>query len=268
MARISRDYVVACYRLDGTLFRIYESASKASKARRCHPRTIDKCIRGDALTAFGHMWRRFPCGEVPKTIESFENKRVVASKSPIALVGEYGEILKHYPSIKNASNELGIDPHSIRDVLSGKYKSSKGYVFRRLTAEEIAQFGYEKISEITHIKSRILQYDLNGNYVNTYDSINDVCKYLERKHAQQAIKDVLMNRRKTAYGYVWRYEDNSKKRNVSLISILQLDLNGKVIGKYHSVKEASIKSNISVSSINNAISGRRKSAGGYIWKRN
>lgn len=52
----SNERVVA-YHLDGRLFRIYESARKAALNRHAHHRTIDKCIRGDILTAFGYMWR-------------------------------------------------------------------------------------------------------------------------------------------------------------------------------------------------------------------
>lgn len=48
--------------------------------------------------------------------------------------------------------------------------------------------------------------------------------------------------------------------------ILQLDVNGNILKKYNSIKEAEKNSNISASNISRCANNFYKTAGGYIWK--
>lgn len=48
-------------------------------------------------------------------------------------------------------------------------------------------------------------------------------------------------------------------------SVKQVNLLGDVVGKYRSLKEASSKTKISVTAINNNLCGRSKTAGGFRW---
>ena len=111
----SSNTVVACYTLDGQLIRTYRSAKDASRCRHLHPRTIDKCIRGDVLTVKGQQWKRFPANEVPTSIPPLEKKVVTISNKPVAKLDEKDNIVEVYPSIKNAAEKNGIDSHSLRD---------------------------------------------------------------------------------------------------------------------------------------------------------
>lgn len=130
MGRCKSNERVVAYHLDGRLFRIYKSAIKAALNRHAHPRTIDKCIRGDTLTAFGYMWRRYPVDSIPKQIEPYQKPATTHAAVPIEEIDENGNVIKQFSSIKSAGKKLGIDPHSIRDNLNGKYKSAKGHKFR------------------------------------------------------------------------------------------------------------------------------------------
>lgn len=51
-------------------------------------------------------------------------------------------------------------------------------------------------------------------------------------------------------------------------SIYCMDKYGNFIKEYESVKEASLEVNISACMISANLNGRKKSAGGYIWKYN
>jgi len=50
----------------------------------------------------------------------------------------------------------------------------------------------------------VIQYDLDGNYVNEFDSIYNAGKYLNKTSV--AICDCCNMKRKTAYGYKWQYK--------------------------------------------------------------
>ena len=137
MPRYPSNCKVVAYKLDGSLFKVYDSALKASKSRHCYKRTIDKCIRGDTLTAFGYMWRRYPSDSIPKSITPLKKSNQSKISIPIAEIDKNGEIIKIYPSIRKASKELGLDYHSIRDVLNNKYKTCNGHMFRYLNKDEL-----------------------------------------------------------------------------------------------------------------------------------
>lgn len=142
MGRAKSDLKVVCYRLDGSLFRIYPSAEAAGRSGHRNSRTINKCIRGEVSTAFHYIWRRYPSNEIPSRIEPLIISPISRVSKPIAKITSSGEIIKTYPSIRKASIDNHIDAHSIRDNLNGKSNKTKVGIFRYLTDEEIIAFGY------------------------------------------------------------------------------------------------------------------------------
>ena len=53
------------------------------------------------------------------------------------------------------------------------------------------------------IKKPILQYDLDGNFIREWSSATDVSK-----EAQENICQCLKGKRKTAYGFIWKYKED------------------------------------------------------------
>ena len=49
----------------------------------------------------------------------------------------------------------------------------------------------------------------NNNFICKYDSINDIPIPVDKKKKVylQKVKEVINNKRKTAYGYIWRHRD-------------------------------------------------------------
>ena len=132
MGRKASTFRVVAYHLDGSFYKTFLTAKEACLFLKCHPRTIDKCIRGDTTTAFNFMWRRYPFDSIPEKIEPYKKEEINHSPSRIAEIDINGKIISEYSSIKKASKELGVDPHSIRDVLKGKAKQAKGHIFKYL----------------------------------------------------------------------------------------------------------------------------------------
>ena len=119
-----KDTVIACYKLNGKLVRVYPSARSAAKSRHLFPRTIDRATRGDLLTAKHLLWRRVDKDNVPLTISPYVKEKHSNIKKKVALVDDNGNILKIYPSLLSAAKENKIDPHTLRDRLNGKYSSN------------------------------------------------------------------------------------------------------------------------------------------------
>lgn len=50
---------------------------------------------------------------------------------------------------------------------------------------------------------RVNQYDLNGNYIKTWDNARTI--FRETKMSDWAISECCRDKRKSAYGYIWQY---------------------------------------------------------------
>ena len=125
-----KDTVIACYKLNGKLVRVYPSARSAAKSRHLFPRTIDRATRGDLLTAKNLLWRRVDKDNVPLTISPYVKEKHSNIKKKVALVDDNGNIIKIYPSLLSAAKENKIDPHTLRDRLNGKYSSNNKTKFK------------------------------------------------------------------------------------------------------------------------------------------
>lgn len=204
MGRCKSNMKVVSYHLDGTIFRIYDSAKEASINRKCHPRTIDKCIRGDTLTANGYMWRRFEENNIPNQIEPLRKKEMTYASIPIAEINEKGDVISLFPSINKASKILGIDPHSIRDVLNNKNKKCNGHMFRYLNKNELEKENINLENRKITGKKPVIQYSLDDKYIKQYPSISKAAEALGKKPL--GILLAVKGKFKTAYGYKWRYK--------------------------------------------------------------
>ena len=72
-------------------------------------------------------------------------------------------------------------------------------------------------------------------------------------------------------GYYWKFEDDNapliKKKNPLNKEVEQIDKNTlEVIKVWDSLSEVESQLNISASNISNVCKGKRKTAGGFIWR--
>lgn len=261
-------FVICAYLSNGELVAQYDSVKEAASSIHASPRSIHKCLKVERATLHKKRWRKFEVGKVIDHIEKYTETVSTRSIKPIAKIDKNNKVSKTYPSIRSASILERTDAHTIRDVLSGKCKLANGNRYRYLTDEEIEKYGYQKGSLISVKKTPIIQYSLDGKYIKTYSSISEACKALGKEKRNQEIRNCLNGKYRSAFNYIWRYKDKPNIKMKRQPKVVQIDISSyKVINKYNSVKEASTTTNISVSSINNCIRGRQKTAGGYIWKK-
>ena len=118
---------------------------------------------------------------------------------------------------------------------------------------------------------KINQYDLEGHYIRTFDSIAEIKKTVP---GTGSISQVLAGKKncKTAGGYQWRYFDGSYEDNEPVTPnakcrpVLQIDPDsGVVIAEYTSATEAGKALGISHTHICSVCKGQRKTCGGWKW---
>lgn len=130
-------------------------------------------------------------------------------------------------------------------------------------------------STTKRVLPKVCQYDLDGNYLNLYDSVDIAA--CETGVSKESIRRTCSGIRNTGGGYMWRryfeaeipykIEAYSKEKQIgSPRKIIQYSFNGEIIASYDSISEAVRKTGINAKSIRETAKGKQNHAGGYIWK--
>lgn len=80
-------------------------------------------------------------------------------------------------------------------------------VYKILKANNIPIISGTEIN-IEKYGKEIIQYDKEGNFIQTYKSAHEAAKALGNKRYRQHIQECLKGKRKSAYGYIWEYNDD------------------------------------------------------------
>lgn len=122
-------------------------------------------------------------------------------------------------------------------------------------------------------EKEIFQYSSYGEYIKMFNSIKEAKEQLGRNSISPSSTE-----KKTSGGFIWLLErdDNKALEIAATINqsrttykrypVLQYSLDGEFIKRYASSGEAERENNISSSKVGACCRGKRKTAGGYIWK--
>lgn len=122
-------------------------------------------------------------------------------------------------------------------------------------------------------KKEVLQYDLNGKFIASYDSVDSAAEKIN--HHASSIRQVCNHHLHTAFGYIWCHADEQKTiqelineipKSKREKQVEQYNLEGKLINTYDSCAAASRKLNISACTIEQAARGELFSCAGFLWK--
>lgn len=127
---------------------------------------------------------------------------------------------------------------------------------------------------VTHLKRGKHHSEFAQNSFNKYKSIVfsiiELCDFDSLTEREQYWIDTLspdLNMTSTADNHWKLSEETIAKRTLKQVkSIYQYDLDGNLIRKWDSIKQAGETLGINRPSISNCLKGRYKSAGGFIWK--
>ncbi|WP_335965759.1 NUMOD1 domain-containing DNA-binding protein [Galbibacter sp. PAP.153] len=117
------------------------------------------------------------------------------------------------------------------------------------------------------IKKSVYQYDIEGNFIAEYDCLENASSAVNAY--KTCVGNACVGQNKTCKGYYWSYilfdkypinMDARKKK------VLQLELDGEIVGEYNSVSEANEVTGISKTCISRVCRGEREQTGGYIFK--
>ena len=186
---------------------------------------------------------------------------------PVVQLSLEGKFVKKHRNCTKASIDICGDSsmtENIRNCCDNKYgcKSIKGYMWLyEKDYDKNKKYEYEKTKPF----KKVVKYDELGNFIKIYDS----CSIAEKETGinKKLISAVCHGQKRVAYGYVWRlYGDSFDKyetKHKVKTPVAQYDTNNNFIRTFESQQEVKDVLGIHIGSV---LSGRTKTAGGYIWK--
>lgn len=183
-----------------------------------------------------------------------------------------GQFLKEYSSVRQAANQNNINPSNIVGCCNGLRKQAGIYQWKWKNSNKT-------ISPIAgvFIKDKILQYTQEGIFIKEYNSLDQVCQIF--KISKSALSQACKGKTKTLLGYQWNYKNSNRKiqavkkygkqdkpTQASHGGINQYNKDGTFIAYYPTALEAKRITGINNSNICLCCQGKRKTAGGFVWR--
>ena len=114
-----------------------------------------------------------------------------------------GKFVKEWNSAKEIQRALNYNAALIGKCVSGKRLSAYNFQWKNYYSDFISPYNNTKGKP-----RAVIQYDLQGNELNRYNSIKEACDkiYGDSSLIRRACKDF---KNKTAYGYKWKFLENS-----------------------------------------------------------
>jgi hypothetical protein len=172
----ARQKKVSQYNPAGKRMRSYNSLVDAQRATGISSVSIAGVAHGKNIRAGGYFWR---WGKEDKIdVKAFlAERRKINRENNGMKVTQYtlsGDRIALYPSLQDAQDATDASTTAIGLVLRGKYKSAKGYFWKKgYGPQKIDLTGYQwgrQSAAFTQSK-RIGQYSQEGKHIRTFDSI-------------------------------------------------------------------------------------------------
>lgn len=209
-----------------------------------------------------------------RKVFSTETRKLISEAHdgrPILQFDLEGNFIAEWDYIELAADILDISSKNISACLHGKSNQSGGYQWK-FKGEEKEITTYKEYSG----KREVARYDLNGDFIDMWDSIMDI--FLELGINTSGIIKCCQLKRKKAGNYQWRYytgndeninpyarEDQTGSNASKTRIVYQFDVYGKIIKKWNCIVEAAKTYGLQASNIAKNCKGERKHCGEFIW---
>jgi hypothetical protein len=233
-----------------------------------------------------------------QTAHKYKDIKVVhkTKRRPVMQYSLNNKFIKKFDGVTTAEKELGI--HGISAVCRGKQETAGGYKFKFFDEEIEGEIWKEYKKGYKFQVSNMGRIKLNNGRI-TYGSgqgykritvYNYVLKKGKSLSVHILVAELFLKERKSKKKLSINHKDGVKSNNkvsnlewatcseqvihayrYNLIkkntkAVEQYDKNGKFIKKFDSITEASIETNITITSISAACRGMRRTTGGYKWE--
>lgn len=243
--------IVYQYSMDGNFIKEWQSLMDVSRYYNCS----SSCV-GDAVLnntpSLGFLWTDYK-----RDIIDISKFKINRNKKTVYIYDLNGTYLNQYISIAECAKSLSCTKKQVSNSIHRKCMLLKTYYCSDIKYDKL-----EIPKPIDRMHNPIYQYDLDGNFIKEWASINELnLNDIELKKLRNAIdiSGVYDN-----YQWSWYKVDSMSKRiylpGKRKVGMYSLD--GELLQIFDSVTNAMKHTRGSI----NVLRGRDKTSGGYIWK--
>lgn len=235
---IDKDLLYQLYIVDNL------SMPKIAEKLECSEKKVFDNLKDYSIKKDKRIWKKQCASKDKKTVLQYDLN---------------GNLVKEWVSLKSASKFY--KNTNISSCCRGESVTASGFIWRYKD-----EFRDIDLDRLNYQKRKVSQYDLQGKFIRSFESIKEASSYGFNEGNIQAC---CVGRLKSSKGFIWRYSEDLqpdlyRKKNVK--SVLQFTINGEFIKEWDSIACASKDLKIGGNSIVTCCKGKYKSAGGYIWK--
>ena len=141
-------------------------------------------------------------GQGEFTDKKRQKYRESQNSKPIYQITTDGEIIKQWKhGAREASKVLNIEQSCIWNCVNNKRRTYKGFIW--IYVEKYDEFNLKEYVNVGTQPKKIKQYDMNGNYIKTWNCINDAIGF-----DCSAIVKTCNKKYKSHRGFLWCYEND------------------------------------------------------------
>lgn len=264
------------YDLDGKLIESFESLLEAGRKTGQSDGSIRAAMnRGAKIKNTNCFFIQFnKYQEIPELVAPYVIP-LHGFSIPIIQISSDGKyIINDFQSISLAAKYLKKNTSHISSVCKGKRETAYGYKWKYLTDynDKLPSISISDAAVKLHFKP-IAQYDLKGNYIQTFESSSAAARASNDK--QGNISSVAIGKRNYSGCYQYAYIEKgkipkkysvNKSDNISKKVQMIDSASGKILAEFESISSAAKTVLGSQSNISACINGKKKTAYGYNWK--
>ena len=153
-------------------------------------------------SAYGFIWKYADLKkDIPIAVTPV--KKSTHNCKPVDQFNLNGKFIQRYNSITEAARTLNIDNSLISRCTSGENKTATGFMWKFAGNEIVDKIEIPKKKKGGKL---VDQYDMDGNFIKSFDSIAEAGKFINRHPSQ--ISRCCNGKAKTCYGCIWKFSDS------------------------------------------------------------
>lgn len=186
------------YDLDGKFIAEYDSIGHCSDITGCSYDTVKRTIDGNKPLHSKFIYTNIFYIKLPK---DYLKIKLHTNSKKLYQYDLDGNFVKEWDNLTLAAKEYNLSKSYLSNVIKQRYCNTKlavGY-----------QWSYDKFDKIephvNKMKRKIVQYDLNGNFVKEWDSKLQAIKFYNNQGIRSCVEG--KSKSKQSCGYIWKYKD-------------------------------------------------------------
>lgn len=192
------------YQIEQNSFRVlneWESIKEASQVLCINKNVITRCCQRKGIVAGGFHW----CKIENWTSDWRPKEKIVLGRKgkPLYQIDQSTlKIIREFKSTFEAGKAVGVPNTCISKAASGSAIESAGYYWCYTNLYK--NWKPKKKKKTGIVGKKINQYDLNGNFIKTWDSVKEAATSI--RISASTISNVCAGRLNSAAGFKWKYK--------------------------------------------------------------